>query len=95
MVLFTKRKVYTGSISSEWKNIFNEVEKKWRRNTFSDKYWKNPLLANLHKWNDKGGALVRSNMKSNRNLDLCKEINRTRSGINESKIQFFSYFLMI
>ena len=31
-------------------------------------------------------------MKSNRNLDLCKETNRTRSGINESKIQFFFLF---
>ena len=37
MVLFTKKKVYTGSISSERKNISNEVEKKWRRNTFLDK----------------------------------------------------------
>ena len=31
-------------------------------------------------------------MKSNRNLDLCKETNRTRTGINESKIQFFFLF---
>lgn len=60
----------------------------------TNKYWKNSLLMfTLTEMIDR--CFRQKQTWNQTETGLCKETKRTRSGINESKLQSFSYFLMI